>query len=1084
MLQRQLEKTAMGPISTLIRRKFSRAAGFAAFAIMALPFFGEAKEIQKPNIVFLLVDDLGWADVGYQGKKFKTPNIDRLAQEGMIFTDAYAASPVCSPTRASIMTGKSPARLKLTSHIPSLGKTWTYGRPQDDREFSVESGIETRNWLPESEVSIAEALKPLGYATGFFGKWHLGHEPYHPIKQGFDEQKCVTNWGQPPSYYSPYWRKWPTGDIQIDDLAKDAKEGEYLTDRLTDEACSFISKHKEDGPFLCYLSYYTVHDPLQPRKDLKSNGKYGGMIAALDESVGRIMSCLEKEHLEKNTVVVLMSDNGGVFDNSPLRSHKGSIYEGGIREPMIVKWPGVTKPGSKCSVPVISTDFFPSFVEMAGGDPTKIPNLDGESFVPLLQGEGSLKREALFWHYPHHRGEEGYGGAIRKGNYKLIEKFSTGQVELYDLSKDIGEKQDLAAKMPEKAEELRKDLIAWRKGVGASMPQHEKAAGAEHVVRSPDGNVVVRLDCKDSRLSYSLFWNDREIIQNSALSLVPDAKYAVLGAESRSVSRTWNTVWGQFSTVQDRCEEIVLKVDASGVQADLICRVYDDGVGFRFVVPQQQNIKNKPVDFVCEYNSAEQFLGWFPNGEDEPLGPVPFGEKGRHQMPAVIDTGSGVFLGLLESDLYTAKEFKTAGLSGSRSESKATLTSKGLITPWRVILLGTQPGALLTSTVPLNLAAECKLEDTSWIKAGKSLWDWRVHGYKAGDFTYGIDTASYKRFIDFAAENNIRYFLIDDTWFEKVVNGKLIIKPEVDMNQIMDYARKKGVDIILYYDRLKGATLGDEALFKLYSEFGAAGIKYGFMGDNAEFTRQAVEQTAENKLLVDFHDHPCPMTGISRTLPNAVTREFCHSQQDCRKAFSPTAFLKMAMINALSGPIDQCNGAYGLNGINEGERQKGPSQKNSFNSTVVSETARTLIIANGLIVLPDAPEEYEKKADLFEFIREMPATWDESRVINSKIGETITTARRSGEEWFISSVMNENGGSVEIPLEFLEKGKTYEVTFYEDAAETHYITNRESYQIRKDKVTSRDVIEARMAPGGGHCMWIRPSNKAIDSEKK
>ena len=439
----------------------TRAAFFIILSGISL-WGADGNAEKRPNIVFLLVDDLGWADVGYQSKKFSTPNIDELAKQGMVFTDAYAASPVCSPTRASIVTGKHPARLRLTSHIPSLGETWNNGRPQGNREFSIENGIETRNWLPESEVTIAEALKPLGYATGFIGKWHLGHEPYHPINQGFDEQIGVTNFGQPPSYHAPYKRKWKGGEIVIDDLSKNAAKGEYLTDRLTDEACSFISKHKGNKPFFCYVSYYTVHDPLEPRKDLKSKGKYGAMIAALDESVGRILAHLKKEQLEDKTVVVFMSDNGGVFDNAPLRSKKGSTYEGGIREPLIIKWPGVTRPGSKCSVPVISTDFFPTFVEMAGGNLGQTPAIDGRSLVPLLKISSSLDRTALYWHFPH-RAPSGNSGAIRKGNFKLIEKFSTGEVELYDLSTDLGETKDLSKQLPEKTRELLADLIAWRK---------------------------------------------------------------------------------------------------------------------------------------------------------------------------------------------------------------------------------------------------------------------------------------------------------------------------------------------------------------------------------------------------------------------------------------------------------------------------------------------------------------------------------------------------------------------------------------------------------------------------------------------
>jgi len=610
-----------------------------------------------------------------------------------------------------------------------------------------------------------------------------------------------------------------------------------------------------------------------------------------------------------------------------------------------------------------------------------------------------------------------------------------------------------------------------------------QAAGAGYVVSSPDGKVSVKLVCTESRLSYSFTWNDRVVIRDCTQSLLPNASYKVLGAETQSVTKSWKTVWGQFSLVRDRCSRFTLKLNVSGIRADLIARVYNDGVGFRFTAPKQ-SVNARNITFASEYKTAADFKGWFPNGEREPTGPVPLGKitgKKSFRLPAVVDAGDRVFLGLLESDLYTAGKFALAKLSIqsgiTRMESNSKFTGEELITPWRVILVSDQPGRLAVSTTPINLAAECKLSDTTWIETGTCLWDWRVHGYKSGDFTYGINSASYKRFIDFAARNNIPYFLIDDTWFKKVKDGELIIRPEVDLKGVMKYAQAKGVKIILYYDRKKGASLGDEALFKLYSKLGAAGIKYGFMGNNAGFTRMAVERSAKNRLLIDFHDGPCPMTGIHRTLPNFVTREYCHAQQDARRAFTPKAFLKTAMINALSGPLDQNNGAYGLNGINRGQRRKGPLKKNSYNSTVVSETARTLVIFSGLIVLPDAPEEYEKKADLFEFIRQMPGTWDESRVINSRIGEHITTARCSNDQWFVGSVINEEGGSLKIPLDFLKVDTKYDITFYEDTLESHYINNRESYRVRKGKATSADTIEARMAPGGGHCMWIRPANK-------
>ena len=607
-------------------------------------------------------------------------------------------------------------------------------------------------------------------------------------------------------------------------------------------------------------------------------------------------------------------------------------------------------------------------------------------------------------------------------------------------------------------------------------------ASSEYNLLSPDGKIEVDITCTESELSYSLSWEEKKLLNPSPLSLFPNPTYKVLSAKTASINQKWNPVWGQFSEVHDRHEQLTLALDISGVRADLVCRVYNDGVGFRFTVPEQEGVSGKKVAFVVTYNTVSEFAAYRTAGEHEPIGPEPLSKfaKEKRILPILLNPDKDTFLGLVESDLYSATGFDQAALLSTSSgiacsHSTGTMQDAGIITPWRVVILNEQAGGLSVSTTPINLAAECKLEDTSWIKPGKSLWDWRVHGYKAGDFTYGIDTASYKRFIDFAADNNIRYFLIDDTWFEKVKDGKLIIKPEVDLRHIMEYARAKDVAIILYYDRLKGASLGDEALFKLYSELGAAGIKYGFMGNNVPFTRKAVEQAAKNHLLVDFHDGPSPMTGIRRTLPNFVAREFNHAQQDARRAFTPKSFLKMAMINSLSGPLDQNNGSYGLDGINNKERQKGPLIANSYNSTVVSETARTLVIFSGLIILPDAPEEYAKKADLFEFIRQMPATWDETRIINSRIGEHITTARRSGEQWFIASVIDEKGGSLKIPLGFLEQGVSYDVTFYEDAPGTHYIENREAYQIRTGNVTNGNTIEARMAPGGGHCMWIRPA---------
>jgi alpha-glucosidase len=438
-------------------------------------------------------------------------------------------------------------------------------------------------------------------------------------------------------------------------------------------------------------------------------------------------------------------------------------------------------------------------------------------------------------------------------------------------------------------------------------------------------------------------------------------------------------------------------------------------------------------------------------------------------------------MALLESDLYAAPGFQSMNLGINffdkkiESVNKVNLDKEKSTTPWRVILLGNSAGDLVVNTTPLNLATPCQLENTDWIKPGKTLWDWRVHGYTAPDgFVYGINTESYMRFIDFAAKNDIEYFLIDDAWYTKATKGHFELSAKLDLQKVIDYAAEKKVDLMLYYDRRHG-EFGDDELFPYYKSLGMKGVKYGFMGNQPDFTREAIQKSAKSNLLIDFHDGPVPFTGICRTYPNAIAREYCHAQQDSRKAFTPETFIKMALINAITGPLDMNNGNFDLNGINSGLRQKGPRIKNSYLSTVTSEVARTLIIFSGLVCIPDAPEAYAAKADLFEFIQKMPVgLWDESRILNSKIGDYITTARRHGKEWFVGSVYNQQGGTLEINLDFLDANQEYEVTFYEDTEETNCKTNPEAYRIRTGTVKKGDVIKAVLAPGGGHCMWIRP----------
>lgn len=432
----------------------------------------------QPNIVLIIVDDLGYSDVGYMKQKpeIQTPNIDRLAKSGMLFTDAYASSPVCSPTRASLMTGKYPATLKLTCHIPGMGMG-KYLKKLNQGEKLKEAYF--LDHLPQEEVSIAEVLKAKGYATGYIGKWHLGGEgsiytkdgivnaAYQPDNQGFDVNIGGCAYGQPKSYFDPYHN----GTI------KDRKEGEYLTDRLGDEAVNFIEQNK-GKPFFLNLATYTVHTPLNaPDKTIEkySGNKYFAMIEKLDQNVGKVMDKLSQLELLENTVIVFYSDNGGLWDNPPLKGTKGTLNEGGIRVPMIVSYPKKVTPGSRCETPVSTVDFFPTFLELAGGAPADCSQLEGESLLSVIFGKADIPKRAIYWHFPHHRKEGlSMGAAVRKGNWKLITEFETGQVYLYNLKDDIAEENNLSKVFPEKSDELLAKLKNWQQKVDAEMPEANK----------------------------------------------------------------------------------------------------------------------------------------------------------------------------------------------------------------------------------------------------------------------------------------------------------------------------------------------------------------------------------------------------------------------------------------------------------------------------------------------------------------------------------------------------------------------------------------------------------------------------------
>ncbi len=423
----------------------------------------------KLNVVLILADDFGWTDLHSYGSEFyESPHIDRLARDGVKFTQAYSACTVCSPSRAALLTGKYPARLHLTDWIP--------GQEPANPKLHVPDWTK---YLPLEEFTLANALHPAGYATASIGKWHLGDAPYWPDKHGFDLNIAGTEAPNPKSYFAPY---------KIATLPE-GPDGEYLTDRLGVEANRFIEQHKAQ-PFFLYLPHFAVHLPIQAKAALiekyrakrkpgqkQNNLGYAGMIESMDDTVGSIRHKLEELKLADHTLIIFASDNGGrvpTTSNLPLRVGKGSCYEGGTRTPLIVYWPGVTKAGSVCDVPVIGMDIYRTILEAVGVKAGADKGVDSVSLVPLLRQTGGLKRDELFWHYPHYQHYQLGGatpyGAIHKGDYKLIEFFDDMRVELYNLREDIGEQHDLAAKMPARVEELRARLHAWRKEVGAQMP--------------------------------------------------------------------------------------------------------------------------------------------------------------------------------------------------------------------------------------------------------------------------------------------------------------------------------------------------------------------------------------------------------------------------------------------------------------------------------------------------------------------------------------------------------------------------------------------------------------------------------------
>ncbi len=501
----------------------TRHIQFAFFCLVLAVASHAAGAAAKANIIFILADDLGWTDTAVYGSTYyETPNIDRLASQGMRFT-SYHNCQNCAPTRAALMTGQYGARTGVYT-VGGIDRFNWQSRPLRP--------VDNQNKLPLGKITLAQSLKAAGYATAMFGKWHLGEDPaHHPLARGFDE--AIVSMGQHFNFETNPKTEYP--------------KGEYLADFLTDHAVDFIKRHK-DGPFFLYLPHYAVHAPHQAKADLIAHFKpkapagghhdptYAAMIASVDESVGRVMALLDELKIADNTVLIFSSDNGGVggydradglirddptkkgggkykdkddgetgcvTDNAPLRSGKGSLYEGGTRDPFIVRWPGVTKAGTTNGTPAIHVDVYPTFLEIAGAKPPSKYTLDGESLVPLFRdAKASLNREAIFQHFPGYLGA-GAGqwrttpvGTIQCGDWKLMEFFEDHRLELYNLHEDLGETNNLAQAVPEKTKELQDKMLAWREAIHAPMPM-------------PNTNDTSSVKSRDKKRNRSLKANPR-----------------------------------------------------------------------------------------------------------------------------------------------------------------------------------------------------------------------------------------------------------------------------------------------------------------------------------------------------------------------------------------------------------------------------------------------------------------------------------------------------------------------------------------------------------------------------------------------
>lgn len=627
---------------------------------------------------------------------------------------------------------------------------------------------------------------------------------------------------------------------------------------------------------------------------------------------------------------------------------------------------------------------------------------------------------------------------------------------------------------------------------------------AARLVCSPDGRLACRLAVEDGAPGYRVVLDGEALIDFSGLgiSVVGHSVEWLLGeGVVEAHDSVWSPVWGKRIEVRDRYNELRVPLsDSDGAFGVLVVfRVYDEGVAFRYELTGLGALTVESD--LSAFNFCEDATAWSYNGERANAGPeLVSSVKGRRRLPMTLKMGTKRYVALAEADLdrFGWMDVERSEL-GLRAYVEPTEVSLPFSLPWRVVMVGSSPGDLVDSDLLENLNPPCAIADASWVKPGLTLWDWRTWGYTAPDgFEYGLDMASWRRFIDFASVNEVPYLLLDANWYgpehntksnpvvsrdhlvEQLPTGRITRKPApadwadpIDIPALITYAKARGVGIFLYINDQARVNYDFDETLATYRKWGAAGIKYGFMRAKNRLkkvnkTQEIISLCAKHELMCNFHDGPIPDYGHYRTWPNCTTREYCHAQADAKSSFTPRTFCTSVFVNMLAGPVDMNNGLFALNKAHENR----PRIFQPIDSTIVGECARTLVAFSGQAIVLDAPEAFAAHPRLLGVLAAQKQPWLESRTLSGAIGEQITMMRRNESGWFIGSACNEAGATIEIALDFLPAGKTYEATLYRDTEETHFQQNKEAYAVESRLVSSADTISARLAPGGGFCMKI------------